>query len=305
MQREPTLSELDLFVRFVEAGSLAAAARRLGVPTSTVSRAVQRLERALSTSLVSRSSKAHGLTDAGRALFAQAFPHLVGLRGLSSTFGEQEEQLRGVLRLTAPVDLGEAFVGELLARFTARHPYLSVEVDLTSRLVDLVKEGFDVALRAANQLPDDGALVARRVADTEVHLFASPCYLARRGMPQTPEELTQHDCVLFRAVEGRNAWALEGPGGSARTVSVTGRMASNDLAFVRSALRAGAGLGPLPSYFAEECLRSGKLVRVLPEWRRTTGTIYVVYPAARHLPRKVSAFRDFVRESFRTNLPTA
>ncbi len=298
MQREPTLSELDLFVRFVEAGSLAAAARRLGVPTSTVSRAVQRLERSLRTSLVNRSTRANSLTDAGRALFAEASPHLKGLRGLQAAFGEAGAPPRGTLRLTAPVDLGEAFVGQLVARFTARYPSLGVEVDLTSRLVDLVKEGFDVALRAANRLPDDGALVARRVADTEVQLFASPCYLARAGAPQSPEELPEHDCVLFRAVQGKNVWLLEGPGGARAPISVTGRMASNDLAFVRSALRAGAGLGPLPSYFAEECVRSGRLVRVLPEWRRTTGTIYVVYPSARHLPRKVSAFRDFVLESF-------
>ena len=298
MQREPTLSELDLFVRFVEAGSLAAAARRLGVPTSTVSRAVQRLERSLRTSLVNRSTRANSLTDAGRALFAEASPHLEGLRSLQASFCEAEAPPRGTLRLTAPVDLGEAFVGQLVARFTARYPSLGVEVDLTSRLVDLVKEGFDVALRAANRLPDDGALVARRVADTEVQLFASPCYLARAGIPQSPEELPAHDCVLFRAVQGRNVWLLEGPGGARASISVTGRMASNDLAFVRSALRAGAGLGPLPSYFAEECVRSGRLVRVLPEWRRTTGTIYVVYPSARHLPRKVSAFRDFVLESF-------
>jgi DNA-binding transcriptional LysR family regulator len=292
------LTELDTFVRVVEAGSFSAAARKLRVPTSTVSRAVLRLEQSLRASLLFRTSGALTLTETGRALYEQAAMHLERLRDVQLAFSEGETQLKGVLRLTAPTTLAEVFLGELLVRFGTRHPQLRVEVDLSARAVDLVREGFDVALRAAVRLKDDDALVACRVASSEVQFFAAPDYLARRGAPRTPEELVDHDCVLFRTSEGVARWQLEGPGAS-RTVQVTGRLASNDLSFVRTALRTGAGIGPLPSYFVTEDLRTGRLVRVLPEWRRDVSGIFVVYPASRQVPRKVAAFRDFAVETFR------
>jgi DNA-binding transcriptional LysR family regulator len=293
------LPELQVLALVAETGSFTGAARQLAVPTSTVSRSVTRLEGALRAALVHRAGRAVSLTAAGRALVARAAPHLAGLREVQGEFLEGEAQLQGVLRVTATPTLADAFLGEQLVRFTARHPRLQVEVELSARAVDLVREGYDVGLRAARRLPDDAALIARKLADTEVLLYASPDYLARRGAPASPEELAGHACIPFQPREARGGWALEGPGGRTCDVPATGQLLSGDLSLLRAVLRAGAGVGPLPSYFAAEDAAAGRLVQVLPGWRHSASALFVVYPATRHVPRRVAAFRDFLVESFR------
>jgi DNA-binding transcriptional LysR family regulator len=175
---------------------------------------------------------------------------------------------------------------------------LRVEIDLSSHMVNLIEEGFDVALRAAVRI-DDGSLVARRLMSTDLHLFASPAYLARRGTPVSPEELAEHDCVLFRPVNGQSDWTYAGPDGKERQISVTGRVAGNDFAFLRSVLRMGAGIGLLPSFLGARDVAEGRLLRVLPSVAQPAATLFIVYPSARHVPLKVTAFRDFMLESFR------
>lgn len=286
------LDEIAVFVHVVKAGSFTAAARQRGVPKSTLSRAVTRLEEAMRAPLLRRSSRTLALTDAGRAFFDRAAPHIAGIADAAESALSREDQPHGVLRITAPVDLGEAILADLLVRFLARYPMIRVEVDLSSRRVNLLEEGIDVALRAAPKL-DDAALVARKLGGTGAQLFASPAYLARRGAPATPEELVDHECVLFRPEDGKNEWLLEGPSGPTRVV-VTGRIGGGDFAFLRAALRTGAGIGLLPAFSAARDLAEGHLVRVLPGWSRAAGTLYVVYPVSRHVPKKVIAFRDFV-----------
>jgi DNA-binding transcriptional LysR family regulator len=295
MEATTRLDEIAAFVHVVKAGSFTAAARQRGVPKSTLSRAVTRLEEAMRARLLRRSSRSIALTDAGRAFYDRTAPHIAGLADAAETALGGEDQPQGLLRITAPVDAGEAFLADLLVRFAARYPLIQVEVDLSSRRVNLVEEGFDVALRAAGKM-NDATLVAKRIASTEVQLFASPAYLARRGHPATPEDLAGHDCVLFRPFDGRSEWVLEGPGGP-RKVEVSGRIAGTDFAFNRALLRTGAGIGMLPAFSAARDLAEGNLARVLPGWSRPAGTIYVVYPVAKHVPRKVAAFRDFVLEN--------
>lgn len=292
------LDEIAVFVQVVEAGSFTAAARKRAVPKSTLSRGVTRLEDALRTPLLHRTARRVTLTDAGRAFYEQVAPHVTGLREAAALAGEREEQPRGTLRVTAPVDVGESLLAEMFVRFTARHPQVRIDVDLSSRTVNLVEEGFDVAIRAAGRLKDS-SLVARKIADVEFHLFASPAYLARRGTPRTPEELPRHECVLFRPVDGRSEWTLASDGAS-RTVAVQGRWASNEFSFLRAALRAGAGVGPLPSFYAAAEVTAGTLARVLPAWASPAGSLYLVYAGGKHIPRKVTAFRDFLIENFRT-----
>ncbi|UQA57238.1 LysR family transcriptional regulator [Polyangium aurulentum] len=290
------LDEIEVFVEVVEAGSFAAAARRRGVPKSTLSRAVDRLEDTLKARLLERSSRKLVLTDAGQAFVAQTAPHVAGLRDAAKAVGERSGTPEGTLRITAPGDVGEAFLAELLVRFLARHPLVRVDVDLSSQLRNLVEAGFDVGLRASTRGALDPTLVARRVTSMEAQLFASPAYLARRGTPRTPEELASHECVLFRSEDGRNELTLDGPDGTS-SVTLSGRINGRDFSFVRAALRAGAGVGSLPAFMATEDLAAGRLVRVLPSFGRAVGVLFVVYPAARHVPRKVIAFRDFVLES--------
>jgi DNA-binding transcriptional LysR family regulator len=294
MDATGSLDEIAVFVHVVQAGSFTAAARQRNVPKSTLSRAVSRLEEAMRARLLQRSSRKVALTEAGRAFYDRAAPHVAGLRDAAEAL-DAEDQPQGTLRITAPPDAG--FLGEILVRFTARYPRVHLDVDLSSRRQNLIEEGFDAALRAAVVI-DDPSLVARRIVTSEVRLLASPAYLARRGEPAAPEDLVDHECVLFRPVEGRNEWLLTGPGGEERLVTVTGRIGGNDFSLVRAAAIAGAGIAMMPAIAGAREPDDGSLVRVLHGWSRPSASLYFVYPMARHVPRKVIAFRDFVLETF-------
>jgi DNA-binding transcriptional LysR family regulator len=290
------LDEIAVFVHVVQAGSFTGAARQRNVPKSTLSRAVSRLEETLHTRLLQRTSRKIALTEAGRAFYDRAAPHIAGLRDATEAL-DADDQPQGALRITAAPDAGEAFLGEVLVRFTARYPQVRVEVDLSARRQNLVEEGYDCALRAAMTI-DDASLVARRLVTSEMQLFASPGYLAARGTPATLEDVPGHACVLFRPVDGRSTWTFTGSNGEEKSAEVTGRVAGSDFAFIHAALRAGAGIGYLPSFQATRSLADGSLQRVLPGWHRLSATLWLVYPASRHVPRKVLAFRDFLLESF-------
>ncbi len=294
MDATGSLDEIAAFVHVVQAGSFTAAARQRNVPKSTLSRAVSRLEEAMRARLLQRSSRTIALTEAGRAFYDRAAPHIAALRDAAEALGD-EDQPQGTLRITAPPDAGP-FLGELLVRFTARYPLVHVDVDLSTRRQNLIEEGFDAALRAAMTI-DDSSLVGRRIAAPSMRLFASPAYLARRGVPATPEALADHECVLFRPVDGRNEWSFTGPDGAERLVTVTGRIGGNDFAFLRAAARASAGIAMLPTFPGCES-DDESLVRVLPGWSRPSASMFFVYPAGRHMPKKLVAFRDFVLESF-------
>ena len=203
--------------------------------------------------------------------------------------------------MTAPVDIGEALLADVFVRFAAKNPQVKLDVDLSARTVNLVEEGFDVAIRASQRLKDS-TLVARKLCEPETHLYASPLYLARKPAPQKPDELSKHDCVLFRPVDGQAEWPLTN-NGVERPFTASGRLGGNEFSFVRSMLRAGAGVGPLPGFFAAMDVADGRLVRVLPEWSWGSVSIFIVYPGARHIPKKVTVFRDFLIEAFRPATP--
>jgi DNA-binding transcriptional LysR family regulator len=197
------------------------------------------------------------------------------------------------------VDLGVLFLAEVLARYAARYPAVSVDLHLTGRVVDLVGEGFDVALRVASKLADS-SLVVRRAAPVLFQLFASPSYLARRGTPRSADELDEHDWVVFRGGPQRlRVAAVRQAAGS------TPRILCDDLLFVRDAVRAGVGIGLLPTFVAEPDVLAGSLVRIVPRFERPAGSLYIVMPAAKHVPGKVTAFRDLVLELLRTKAGTA
>jgi DNA-binding transcriptional LysR family regulator len=289
------LELLSTFEAVARTSSFSAAARELGLPKSSVSRGVARLEAELGVPLLFRTTRQVSLSAAGTALYDRVTPLLASLRKALSEVPEREELPSGALRVTAPVDLGALFLVEVVTRYTARYPSVSVDLHLTGRLVDLVAEGFDVALRVAPSLRDSSLLV-RRAAPIQVQLFASPLYLARRGTPRSEGELAGHDWVVFRTGPQRLQVAppLGAPGPGTK-----GRIVCDDLLFVRDALRAGAGLGALPAFVAAPEVEAGALVRVLPRWERQAGTLHIVSPAVRHQPPKVTAFRDLVLELLR------
>jgi DNA-binding transcriptional LysR family regulator len=289
------LDLLNTFEAVARAGSFTEAARQLGVPKSSVSRGLARLEASLGVQLVLRTTRKVALTAAGTGLYDRLAPLLRSMRAALGELPERdEEEPSGQLRVTAPVDVGVLFLAEVVARYTARYPAVSVDLHLTGRVVDLVAEGFDVALRVAPRLADS-TLVARRAAAIVMQVFASPLYLARRGTPRSEAELALHDWVGFRPAERGRARAAE-PGPA--------RVTCDDLLFLRDAVRAGAGLGLLPAFVAEPEVLAGTLVRVLPRHERVSGHLHIVTPAAKHVPRRVTAFRDLVLELLRSRIAT-
>lgn len=288
--------ELDLlavFAAVASARSFSGAARRLGMPNSSVSRRVARLEAALGVRLLHRTTRSVSLSTAGTALYDRIAPLLAALSEATSELPERTEQPSGDLRVTAPADLGAPLLAEIAGRYLARYPGVRVDLHLTNRVVDVVAEGFDVALRMARALRPSASLVARRAVTVPSHLYAAPAYLARRGTPRTPRDLAEHDFVIFRGFPRQ--LELTGPGERAM-LEPRGRMSCDDLLFARDAARAGAGLALLPAFHAEPDVLSGALVRVLPRWQQAGATLFVVYPLSRSVPRKTTAFRDLVLE---------
>ncbi len=284
------LNLLAVFEAVARTASFSAAAKELGLPKSSVSRAVARLEADLDVQLLFRTTRHVAPSAAGTALYDRVAPLLGSIRGALGDLPEREEQPSGELRVTAPVDLGELFLSEVVTRYTARYPAVSVDLHLTGRVVDLVAEGFDVALRVAAKL-QDSTLVVRKAAPIVMQLFASPVYLARRGTPRTEADLDDHEWVAFRSGPQK---LRVGEVKGATPALPRARIRCDDLLFVRDAVRAGAGLGLLATFVAEPDVAAGKLVRVLPRYERRAGYLHIVSPAAKHVPRKVTAFRDLV-----------
>ncbi|HEX4423016.1 MAG TPA: LysR family transcriptional regulator [Kofleriaceae bacterium] len=290
------LDDLAVFVRVVDRGGFAGAARDLGVPTSTVSRAIERLEAGAGIRLLQRTTRHMKPTSEGRELYAAVAPAVSTLRAAARTLEPASRQPRGRLRVTAPLSLCTGFFDNVIVAFAERHPLVDLDFELANQHANLIDEGFDVAIRATADL-GDSSLVARKLGDLEHHLYASPQYLQRRGAPATCEELTRHPCIVFRAKELARTWALRGPGGAV-SVAVRGRVGGDDWTFVRSMIVAGAGIGLLPHINASADEASGRIVRVLPEWHALGASLYVVYPSRKNIPARVTAFRDFVVDAF-------
>ncbi len=289
------LNLVRAFVAVHATGSFSAAAERLGVPRSTVSRAVAALEASLGVRLFHRTTRSVSPSTAGDALFDRVAPPLLALEGSLGDLPERESVPSGLLRVTTTADLGAALLAAACARFTERYPQTRVEAHLGAQLVDLVRDGFDLALRVLVTPPRDSSLVARKVGVIDLQLHASPAYLARRGTPREMGDLAAHDWVGYR---GQDRLVLSGPAGEA-VIEREARIAADDMSFLRAALRAGAGIGPVPLFLAEADVVSGALVPVLPEWVSHTGTVYLVQPGRKHVPRKVTAFGEVLVEVLR------
>jgi DNA-binding transcriptional LysR family regulator len=294
--RTMNLRRLQLFVRVADEGGFTAAARALGVPKSAVSSAVARLEEELGARLLHRSSRRVTLTEAGAALHQQARPALRALDEAETAVLEAQTALRGPIRITAPVEVGTRLLEPHLTRFIASHPEVSLDVVLTSRIVDLAAEGFDLAVRGGPVR--DPSVVARPLRVEDAGLFAAPSYLARRGQPRRVRDLAGHDCVVHCPIAGRATWALTGPRGPER-VEVPARLGADQFAFIVRAVVNGAGIGLLPLFLCDAEVTRGDIVRVLPRHAMRSTRLHLVYPSARHLPRRVAALRDFLLDALR------
>jgi DNA-binding transcriptional LysR family regulator len=280
-----------LFVRVVDAGSFRGAARALGIPKSTVSRKLAELERRLGARLLQRTTRQIGLTDVGRGYYEQASAAIGALLDAERGVAEQLGEPRGALRITSSVNVGTLLLPPILFEFLARYPQVRVSLDLSERIVDLVQEGFDLALRAGPLA--DSSLIARRLGASPMHVYGSPAYLRLRGRPKEPRDLVDHECLLFAAWQG--TWSFTA-GRKAIAVKVAGRLCSNNMALLCNAAIAGVGLARLPSLIAEPGVREKKLVRLLEEFTPLGAPLHVLYPSARFVSPSVRAFVELLQE---------
>lgn len=282
------LHRVAIFVKVVDEGGFTAAARAVGLPKSSVSRAVSLLEAELGAKLLRRSTRSSSLTEAGAAFYERASRGLAILFEAREAVVDLESEIRGPIRITAPVDAGAWMLAPLVASFIERHPAVHVDVVLTARVVDLLEEGFDLALRAG-PLRDE-RLVAKRLPALGFGLYASRAYLDRHGAPRRVAELAQHRCVLFRARRGQATWTLRGPGGE-ESVEVSGPVGVDDFSFAVQMVASGAGIGLLPAFVAEGAAR---LERVLAKHGAPGAPVQLVHASGRYLPRRVAALRDHI-----------
>lgn len=288
-------NDVIAFTRVVEAGSFTKAARAEGVPTSTVSRRVARLEEKLGVRLLHRTTRRLTLTDAGRILHDRGARILSELSDAERAVTEMQATPRGLLRLTAPAGMGEE-VAALVVEFLRRYAEIEMEVLLTDRRVDLIEEGVDVALRAGPLT--DSTLVAHKLREAPVNLVASPAYLKRRGTPRHYKDLERHDCVLFTQWSPGSTWSLDCPDGKVK-VRVHGRVRANSVDVVSRATLAGLGIAFFPARTPHgKHVAAGRLRVVLPEVGLPPQTLWIVYPSRRHLAPKVRAFVDFAKQRF-------
>ena len=285
------LNRVSAFVRVVHDGSFTAAAKALGLPKSSISRSVAKLEQDLGIRLLHRTTRQLHLTDAGAAFYERVSRALHDIDEATNAASDTQADLSGVVRVTAPVDMGVWALAPIVARFIRKHPKIRIELSLTGRVVDLVGEGFDLAVRAGPLR--DSSLIARRVGELQSVAYASPKYLARRGEPKELKDLVQHDCVLFRSTSGKSTWELSRLDGSTASVEVTGPVASDDLSFVRKAALAGCGVAVLPTFFCARAERTGTLVRVLTDWALNGAVLHLAYPSARFVPQRVAVLREY------------
>jgi DNA-binding transcriptional LysR family regulator len=293
---ELSLDDLAVFVRVVERGGFASAARELGVPTSNISRAIARLESQSGVRLLHRTTRAVKPTSDGRELFASVAAAVVSVRSAARTLEPSSRKPKGRLRVTAPNDICAAFLADVIVAFAERYPQVTLDFTLTNQHSNLVEQGFDVAVRATRRL-DDSSLVARKLGDIALCLYAAPSYLSKQGTPTSVADLQRHQCIVFRATDLARKWPLR-RGSTAADIEVRGRINGDDMSFVRAMVVAGAGIGLLPQLNCVADEAGGRLIRVLPAFQARGATLYVVYPSAKQVPARVTAFRDFVAEAF-------
>jgi len=287
---------IEAFVRVAECGSFSQAAQRLHSSKSVVSRQVSALEAELGARLIHRTTRALTLTEAGRSYFERASRILAELEEANASVGQLQAAPRGRLRVNAAMSFGFLHLAPALPEFLIRYPEVEIELTLNDRFVDLVEEGFDVAVRIGSL--DDSTLVARRLAPTRLTVCAAPDYLAAHGTPASPGDLKAHECLCYSNVGLPRAWRFVMPDGQPRLVEVKGRLHANNGDALRAAALTGLGLTYLPSFIVGSDLQSGALVAVLEAFIPQDSAVHAVYPHSRHLSPKVRAFVDFLVARF-------
>lgn len=290
-----------MFVAVLDAGSFAGAAARLGTSPGQASKRVSRLEAELGVQLITRTTRALSATEAGLAYYERIKPLLEEYDALDADTRNASSAPSGKLRLTAPISFGTTELAPVLIAFAQAYPDIQLDVSFADRLTSLVDEGFDAAVRIGK--PADSSLIARRLAPSRILVAAAPAYLAARGTPQSPADLANHTCIIDTNFREPFQWHFRTGKGRGESVTVTGQIRFANAHACLAATLAGIGIARLPSFVAAPALREGSLVPLLREQEDAPAAVYAVYPAGRHVARKVRVLVDFLVAHYRGEAP--
>jgi DNA-binding transcriptional LysR family regulator len=286
------LSDIAVFVRVVDSGSFTAAAERLSISKSVVSKYVTRLESRLGARLLNRTTRRLSLTEVGRVFYERSRRGLEEIEEAEIEVSHLQGEPRGALRLNSPMSFGILHIAPAIPEFVERYPDITVDMNLDDRKVDVIREGFDISVRIS-ELPDS-SLVARRLAPCRHAIVAAPAYLEKYGKPQTPADLKNHNIITYRYQESAHEWHFFSPEDQSVAVAVSGSIQMNNSLALREALLAGCGITRTPTFVVGKDIQQGRLISILGDYRTLEVFIYLVYPQRRHLSPKVRAFVDFM-----------
>jgi DNA-binding transcriptional LysR family regulator len=289
-------ASITAFTQVVESGSFARAAERLDVSVSSISRQVADLEAHLDARLLNRTTRRLSLTESGRVFHERCVQLLADLEEAERSANAGTARPRGTLRLTASVTFGARHLAPAIAAFVADYPEMRFDIELSDRAVDLVDEGFDVAVR----IGDIGSqnLIGRKIALTQLVCCASPDYVKRMGEPRKPEELARHVCLTYEYASVRNVWPFRDRQGGEHNVRISGPIHANSGRLLVALAVQGVGITYEPDFTVGPDVLAGRLVRLLPNYQAPPTNVYVVYPSRRHLSAKVRVFAEFLAQRF-------
>jgi DNA-binding transcriptional LysR family regulator len=294
--RVQPLEGLYYFTQIVDHGGFARAARALGIPRSRVSRHVMALEAKLNIRLVNRSTRRFAVTEVGQEVYRHATAMLAEADAALEAVEFAHAEPRGTIRASCPVALAQSALASMLPEFLTKYPAVRLQMHVSNRRVDVVREGFDVALRVRTQPSGEDGLVMRAFGRTNQLLVASPAYLSRTGVPASPQELRERETLDYGGELDPGPWQLVGSHGESVRAEHTPRVLCHDFVVLRAAVLAGMGIAQLPESVVREDLKSGALTQVLPDWNSPEGIVHVVFPSRRGLLPAVRAFIDFLAE---------
>lgn len=290
------LTAMQVFTQVVESGSFARAAERLGMSTSACSRHVSELETHLGTRLLNRTTRKLSLTESGQSFHERSVQLLSDLEEAEQLAAQSASAPRGTLKLTCSLNFGVRHLAPAMADFLARHELVKFDISVSDRIVDLVEDGYDMAVRIGNVGSTN--LVARKLGQMRTLLCASPAYIAGHGMPRTPTDLLRHNCFTYANVPHPGQWRFSSRKGGEEVVQVSGNVHANNGDMLCALAVRGAGIVNEPDFIVGPEVKAGRLVPLLPGYQGNTADIWAVYPSRRHLSAKVRAFVDFLAERF-------
>ena len=286
------LDSIEIFVRVVDCGSFSAAAEQLGVSKAHVSRQVAKLEGRLGCQLLKRTTRTLVMTETGQSFYMHCRQMISALDELEQSVIDEQDYAQGQLRIAVAGAFGERYIAPAAIEFMKLYPRLNVDLRFDNRMVDLISEGYDIAIRSGTM--KDSSLIARRIASRKLYVCASPEFLAQNGTPQTPRSLRDFNCLIGSV----QSWSFQGSDKQNIDIKIDGNWRCNNGYALAQAAIQGLGITQLPEFYVKDAIKSGQLVTVLDSFRPTDNYIWAVYPNNRHLSVKIRLFIDFLVERF-------